>query len=143
MGGAIPLALGLALAQPAYEVIVVTGDGSLQMSLGSLISVKSSGASNLTVIILDNGLYEVTGGQRTPASLAQSDFTALARATHFPTTASFTALTDWKDQWPQLLRSPGPRCVHLHVDRADPADLQTTSLPLHQQLETLSRRLAS
>jgi hypothetical protein len=47
MGGAIPLALGLALAQPGREVVAVSGDGSLLMSLGSLVSVVSAGAANL------------------------------------------------------------------------------------------------
>src|SRR3954469_590197 len=36
MGGAIPLALGLAIAQPDRQVLVVSGDGALLMNLGSL-----------------------------------------------------------------------------------------------------------
>src|SRR5439155_17136250 len=47
MGGAIPLGLGLALAQPQRHVLVISGDGSLLMNLGSLITVAASGASNL------------------------------------------------------------------------------------------------
>src|SRR5688572_9166864 len=35
MGGAVPLALGLALAQPKRRVLCVTGDGALLMNLGS------------------------------------------------------------------------------------------------------------
>ncbi|MCA9271116.1 MAG: hypothetical protein KDA41_21690, partial [Planctomycetales bacterium] len=64
MGGAVPLGLGLALADPRREVTVLSGDGSLLMSLGSLVSVVDSGAENISIVLLDNGLYEVTGGQR-------------------------------------------------------------------------------
>src|SRR5687768_1444877 len=56
MGGAIPLALGLSLAQPQREVLVVSGDGSRLMSLGALVTVVGSGAKNFTVILLDNGI---------------------------------------------------------------------------------------
>src|SRR5205814_3577055 len=68
MGGAIPLALGLAMAQPRRHVLVVSGDGALLMNLGSLMTVAGSGVTNLTVVVLENELYEVTGGQKTPAA---------------------------------------------------------------------------
>src|SRR4029450_13535584 len=70
MGGAMPLGLGLALAQPRREVVVVSGDGSLLMSLGSLVTVVRAGATNFSIVLLDNGIYEVTGGQKTPATSA-------------------------------------------------------------------------
>src|SRR5262245_33603291 len=65
MGHAPMLGLGLALAQPSREVIAFNGDGGMLMSLGCLVTVAASGATNITVVVLDNGLYEVTGGQRT------------------------------------------------------------------------------
>ena len=43
MGGAVPLGLGFAIAQPQREVLIVSGDGSLLMSLGSLVTVVGSG----------------------------------------------------------------------------------------------------
>src|SRR5262245_30394231 len=46
MGGAIPLALGLAMAQPRRQVLVVSGDGALLMNLGSLVTVAASGVTN-------------------------------------------------------------------------------------------------
>ena len=48
--------------------MVVSGDGSLLMSLGSLVTVVGAGATNLSIVLLDNGIYEVTGGQKTPAT---------------------------------------------------------------------------
>src|SRR5688572_30706689 len=60
MGGAVPLGLGLAIARPDCEVVVLSGDGSLLMSLGCLISILASGVTNFTIVLLDNGSYEVT-----------------------------------------------------------------------------------
>jgi thiamine pyrophosphate-dependent acetolactate synthase large subunit-like protein len=68
MGGAVSLALGLALAQPKRRVLCVTGDGALLMNLGSLVTVAACAPKNLVICVLDNRLYEVTGGQRLPAA---------------------------------------------------------------------------
>src|SRR5262245_16490501 len=80
MGGAVPLALGLAMAQPRRHVLVVSGDGALLMNLGSLVTVVAASVSNLTIVVLDNGLYEVTGGQKTPAATTALEWPAMARA---------------------------------------------------------------
>src|SRR5436309_9581569 len=64
MGQGPALGLGLALAQPGRGVVVVTGDGSLLMNLGSLVTLAANPA-DVYLLILDNELYEVTGGQPT------------------------------------------------------------------------------
>src|SRR5687767_14148146 len=60
MGHGTSIGLGLALARPAHRVIVCSGDGSLLMNLGSLASIVAAAATNLVVIVFDNGVYEVT-----------------------------------------------------------------------------------
>ena len=67
MGQAPPLGLGLALAKPQREVLVLNGDGGMLMNLGCLVTIVASGARNITVIVIENGIFEVTGGQQTPA----------------------------------------------------------------------------
>lgn len=137
MSGCIPLALGLALAQPQREVLAISGDGSLLMSLGSLVTVVGSGAKNLTVVLLDNGLYEVTGGQETPAAQVAVDYVGLARAAGFPATVEFCDLADWQSRVTELLALPGPRFVRLVVGAA-PRELLTSSTPpLSEQLAGL------
>jgi thiamine pyrophosphate-dependent acetolactate synthase large subunit-like protein len=119
MGGAVPLAVGLALAQREREVLCVTGDGALLMSLGSLATAAGAGVSNLTVVVLNNGLYEVTGGQETPAA-GRVDFAALARAAGFASAERFSELLTWQQQAAAALAAPGPRCIALDVQPAPP-----------------------
>jgi thiamine pyrophosphate-dependent acetolactate synthase large subunit-like protein len=116
MSQATSLGLGLALAQPQREVIVINGDGSLLMNLGTLVTIAASGAANLTVVLLENGIYEVTGGQDTPAAHAPTDFAAIARGAGIATCASFAALRQWEAAAAGLLAAPGPRFVNLQVE---------------------------
>jgi thiamine pyrophosphate-dependent acetolactate synthase large subunit-like protein len=79
MGLAIPIALGVALAQPRRHVVALEGDGSLLMQLGCLATIAALKPKNLTIVIMDNGLYQITGSQPTPAA-GTADYVALARA---------------------------------------------------------------
>src|SRR5215831_13086795 len=57
MGLACPIALGVALAQPERGVIALEGDGSILMALGCLTTIGMVKPRNLTIIIMDNGIY--------------------------------------------------------------------------------------
>jgi sulfopyruvate decarboxylase subunit beta len=142
MGGAIPLAVGLALAQPQRHVLVVSGDGSLLMSLGSLVTAASCGAANLTIIVLDNRLYEVTGGQKTPATDAAIDFPTLARAAGLASVAGFADLANWRNSAASFLQLPGPRFVSLHVSRTPTEYLAFKTPPIADQLARLRASLS-
>jgi thiamine pyrophosphate-dependent acetolactate synthase large subunit-like protein len=115
MGGAIPLALGLALAQPHREFIVLTGDGSLLMSLGSLITVAASGATNLTIVLMNNAVYEVTGGQTTAAAQAGIAFGKLAADSGIRSVRMFETLASWQSDVAAALNLPGPRFIELRT----------------------------
>lgn len=141
MSGAIPLALGLALAQRHREVLAISGDGSLLMSLGSLVTVVGSGATNLTIVLLDNGLYEVTGGQETPAARMAIDYAGIARAAGFPTSLEFRDLSDWRARAADVLTLPGPRFIRLVVSVAPAEYLTGSTPPLPEQLAGLKTSL--
>jgi len=79
MGGAAMLGLGLALAQPNVPVLVVTGDGEMLMGLGAFATIGAQRPGNLSILILDNGLYEETGAQPTHTAMT-TDLAAVARA---------------------------------------------------------------
>src|SRR5436189_4896595 len=75
MGQGPALGLGLALAQPGRGAIVVNGDGCTLMNLGCLVTLASNPA-DVYLLIMDNGLYEVTGGQPI-AGAGRTDFAGL------------------------------------------------------------------
>ncbi len=78
MGLALPLALGLAVAQPDREIVVVEGDGGLLMHMGALVTVAAVAPANLIVLLIDNGMHGASGGQ---ALASQNlDFAGLGRA---------------------------------------------------------------
>src|SRR5947208_2885283 len=79
MGLAFPIALGVALAQPKRRVFALEGDGSLLMQLGCLTTIATQAPENLTMVVMDNGIYQITGAQPTPAATV-SDPVAIAIA---------------------------------------------------------------
>jgi thiamine pyrophosphate-dependent acetolactate synthase large subunit-like protein len=68
MGAAVGMGLGLAMAQPAKRVLVITGDGDMLMSLGSLATVATQQPENLAIVVLDNEKFGETGNQATHTS---------------------------------------------------------------------------
>ena len=78
MGLALPLALGLAIAQPERPVVVVEGDGALMMHMGTLVTVGAVAPDNLTVLLIQNGVHAASGGQA--LTNANLDLAALARS---------------------------------------------------------------
>ena len=77
MGLAFPIALGVALAQPDRRVFALEGDGSLLMQLGALSTIAMLKPKNLIMIVMDNGIYQITGAQPTPAA-SVADIVAIA-----------------------------------------------------------------
>jgi sulfopyruvate decarboxylase subunit beta len=78
MGLALPLALGLAIAQPTRPVIVVEGDGAVMMHMGALVTVGAVAPGNLTVLLIQNGVHAASGGQA--LTNAKLDLAELARS---------------------------------------------------------------
>jgi thiamine pyrophosphate-dependent acetolactate synthase large subunit-like protein len=82
MGSAAMIGLGLALAQPARRVLVLTGDGEALMGLGSLATIGVKQPANLAVVVLDNQHYGETGMQPSHTR-AGIDLVAVAKACKF------------------------------------------------------------
>src|SRR5258708_13944048 len=78
MGLACPIAFGVALAQPERGVIALEGDGSILMALGCLTTIGMVKPRNLTIVIMDNGIYQITGKQKA-ATATSADIVAIAR----------------------------------------------------------------
>ena len=78
MGVAALMALGIALARPDVPVAAITGDGEALMGMGGLATIALQAPPNLTVVVLDNGLYGETGGQASHTGRV-TDLAAVAR----------------------------------------------------------------
>ena len=115
MGHATSIGLGLALAQPERRVIVCNGDGSMLMNLGSLVSIAAARATNVVVIVFDNGVYEVTGAQPLP-SPGGVDFAAIARGSGFTSVFEYSDGDRWRNDIERVLNAPGPALAVLHVE---------------------------
>jgi thiamine pyrophosphate-dependent acetolactate synthase large subunit-like protein len=115
MGLAFPIALGVALAQPKRHVFALEGDGSLLMQLGTLSTIATLAPKNLTMIIMDNGVYQITGAQPTPAS-AVADLVAIAVASGLTNSAWAADEEDFERLIEQSVSSPGPSLIGVRID---------------------------
>ncbi len=96
MGLASSIGLGVALARPDVRVIVLDGDGSLLMNLGSLATIGLLRPENLLVIVMDNEEYATTGGQPTPTAHG-ADLAAAARAMRIESAKTVRTASELRD----------------------------------------------
>jgi sulfopyruvate decarboxylase subunit beta len=139
MGGAPALGLGIALARPDLRVVVLNGDGCMLMSLGSLVTIGEQAPENLVVVVFDNGIYAVTGGQATPGA-GKVDFAAMARAANWKAVGAFSNLTAWTEAIPRILSEPGPTFVHLKVE-PEPTAISGPRVPMAGRLAALRKAI--
>jgi sulfopyruvate decarboxylase subunit beta len=138
MGHATSLGLGLALAQPR-GVIILNGDGCMLMNLGSLVTLAAHPA-NVFLLILDNGLYEVTGGQAT-AGAGHVDFAALARAAGIGRVYQFAELPAWQQGAAEALTGAGPVAIWLNIEGRLGQKTPKAPLPMPEQIRRLQDAL--
>jgi len=115
MGLAFPIALGVALAQPGRRVVALEGDGSLLMQLGCLTTIASLAPKNLTMILMDNGSYQITGGQATPAA-AVADLIAVALGCGIASSAWAADEEDFERLVDQSLAASAPTLIGVRID---------------------------
>ena len=121
MGLAVPIALGVALGQPQRNVIALEGDGSILMQLGSLGTVAARGQKNLTVVILDNGAYQITGGQPTLTEQGV-DVVAMARGAGLAQSAWAADESAFEEMIDRALKEDGPWLIGCRIDAGKPVD---------------------
>jgi thiamine pyrophosphate-dependent acetolactate synthase large subunit-like protein len=114
MGGALMVAMGIAIAQPTRRVLAFLGDGEMMMGLGSLASVAVARPTNLCAIVIDNERYAETGGQRAHSGRGV-DIVAIARAAGFADTRLVCTQDELTSAIPWLYATPGPILLTLKV----------------------------
>jgi thiamine pyrophosphate-dependent acetolactate synthase large subunit-like protein len=115
MGLAFPIALGVALAQPKRRVFALEGDGSILMQMGCLSTIATLQPKNLTMIVMDNGIYQITGAQPTPAATV-SDIVAIAIGSGLANSAWAADEEDFERLVDQSLSASGPMLIGVRID---------------------------
>jgi sulfopyruvate decarboxylase subunit beta len=119
MGQGSSHALGIALGRPDKRVVVLDGDGSLLMNLGTLVTIANAAPKNLVHCLCQNGTYETNGAVSIPGG-GQVSFTGLARAAGYPTAYAFDKLDDWEAAIDRILQEDGPIFADLKVEPGAP-----------------------
>jgi phosphonopyruvate decarboxylase len=114
MGKASSLGLGLALARPDRRVIVLDGDGSLLMNLGSLVTVAHCQPANFYHFVYEDGAYTSTGGQPIP-NAGRFSFADLAKGAGYRAAYEFHDLSDFAARIGDILAQPGPTLLCLKL----------------------------
>lgn len=115
MGGASSLGLGLALGAPDRKVLILDGDGSLLMQLGSLVTIAKQSPPNLYHFVLNNGIWYYRGGLIPHPGNGIADFGALARAAGYQQAWSFENAIDLRKELPTVLSIAGPSLIRLAI----------------------------
>lgn len=118
MGQGSSHALGLALACPEESVVVLDGDGSLLMNLGSLVTIGHQAPPNFWHLVCQNGIYEVNGEFPVPGG-TEVDFASMALAAGYREAYTFSDLNSWVRGLPDILASSGPILVVLKVEAGE------------------------
>jgi thiamine pyrophosphate-dependent acetolactate synthase large subunit-like protein len=114
MGKASSVGLGLALARPDRKVVVLDGDGSLLMNLGSLVTIAGMAPPNMILFVFENDIYRTTGGQPIPYA-GRFSFPDMARAAGFADAHEFVNLESLENGMEGIMNQPGPTLVNVKV----------------------------
>ena len=120
MGKASSVALGLALARPDVKVLVLDGDGSVLMNLGTLVTIAGQRPANLVHFVFEDGVYFSTGGQSVPGA-GTFDLAGIAKSAGFRESLRFDDLEEFVGELPGVLSKRGPVFVCLTVAHSEDA----------------------
>jgi len=105
MGLASSIGLGIAMAQQTRRVVVIDGDASLLMNLGSLVTVGNKQPTNLLHIVLDNEAYASCSEERSMSGTARLD--VLAGDVGYQYVRTVDSQNDLKRAIMEFVRGPG------------------------------------
>lgn len=120
MGLASSMGLGIALARPDLDVVVLDGDGSILMNLGSLTTIARYRPTNLVHVVFDNEVLLSVGKSFTTATATGSDVAAIAAAAGVPVTGSYRDPAAFAEAFRGALAAPGPATLVAKVDASGP-----------------------
>src|ERR1700742_1697356 len=104
MGLASSMGLGIAVAKPRHKVVVIDGDGSLLMNLGTLSTLARYKPGNLTHVVFDNESLLSVGGFPTATSTG-TDLAGVAKASGVPNVHRADTVPDFAAAFDNALAS--------------------------------------
>ncbi len=129
MGGASPMALGLALVT-GRRVLVLDGDGAALMKLGSLATIGAYQPAGLVHVVLDNGVHDSTGGQATVSPAV--DFGAIALACGYRAAFACDDAPGFAEALRQALAMSGPVMIHIRIRPGSMGKLGRPTIAPHE-----------
>lgn len=141
MGIALPMALGVALAQPSRRVAFLCGDGELLMGLSALATAAGAAPGNLRIVVFNNGRYETGGAQ--PLPLPAFSFAAAARAAGFAWAHEAAVEAEAERLVPALFAHGGLGLLSLAIDADALAYGPPSPLSQAEERAEFMRRLAA
>jgi thiamine pyrophosphate-dependent acetolactate synthase large subunit-like protein len=141
MGQGVPLGLGLCLAQPGRGVVVLTGDGGTLMNLGCLVTAAQFDVP-LYILLIDNGLYEVTGGQPV-ANAGRTNFAAIARGAGIRRVYECASRGEWEGVAAEAVTGRGPVFAWLKVKGELGKATPPAPRPMAEQIARLREALGT
>jgi sulfopyruvate decarboxylase subunit beta len=103
MGLASSIGLGLAMHLPRERVIVLDGDGSALMNLGTFVTLARYRPKNLIHVVFDNGSLLSTGGFDSQTATGLTDLAAIARGAGIEAVASASTTTEFGEAFVEAL----------------------------------------
>ena len=140
MGCISSLGLGLALARPDKKVIVIDGDGSALMRMGSFATNAYYQPENLLHILLDNNAHDSTGGQSTVSHIV--DFASMAATVSYPVALQVTSLVELEEAIIQWKNMSQLTFIHLRISQGSPPELGRPTVKPFEVKERLIKFMA-
>jgi sulfopyruvate decarboxylase subunit beta len=134
MGLASSMGLGIALSMPEYQVIVLDGDGSLLMNLGTLSTLARYKPGNLLHIVFDNESLLSVGGFPTATSTG-TDLAGIARASGVPRVMEADTIESFKDCVSEALNSNTLTTIVSKVEAVSPKSFHIDLLLLENRFQ--------
>ena len=119
MGLASSMGLGIALARPERQVIVLDGDGSVLMNLGGLTTLARYRPANLLHVVFDNESLLSVGGFPT-ATGTGADLEGIARAAGVPRTVTARTIEEFTGAFEAAMRARELSCIVAKVEAVGP-----------------------
>jgi thiamine pyrophosphate-dependent acetolactate synthase large subunit-like protein len=113
MGLGTAIGLGLSLSRPSEPVVVVDGDGNLLMGLGTLPMVGAWVRGRFLHVVLDNGTYASTGGQKSVSGT--TDFGAVALASGYARAGTVETTAELRSRVQAWLEEDDPSLLRVLV----------------------------